>query len=222
MCMIGEITYIDDLQNFDQYNDDYVLQTKANLVEQSTVGFWEEVQFQQLENSDQPMHIYDDRGEENAENFEISEGYLPLCFASFQFLKEIFSKIRNQQSFSFDVEVEVDNELLEQVVNEKTSPEMVEEIVCDIESSLAPDLQPQNSIECQVADEGLEIETYDQTMQDDSVPLCFEAFQFLKQNFHNISKEKDGQAIECHAVSLKPMDTFQQSFKFFMTQQLMC
>ena len=97
------------------------------------VGLWkEEVQFQQLEYSDQPMHIYDDRDEENAENFEISEGSLPLFFASFHFLKENFSKIRNQQSFSFDFEVGEDNELLEKIVNKKPFPEMIEEIICDI------------------------------------------------------------------------------------------
>ena len=70
------------------------------------------------------MNICDDNDDENAKNFEISEGSLPLCFASFQFLRAIFSKTRNQQSFNFDVEVEVDNELLEQVVNEKPSPKM--------------------------------------------------------------------------------------------------
>ena len=52
MCMIDDITYIDDLPNFDQYDDDYVLQTEANIVEQSKFGLWEEVHFQQLENND--------------------------------------------------------------------------------------------------------------------------------------------------------------------------
>ena len=61
-------------------------------------------------------------------------------------------------------------------INDEHSPKLVEKIICDIESSLAPDLFPPNAIECQVADEGLEAETYDQMMQDDSVPLCFEAF----------------------------------------------
>ena len=40
--MSGDTTYNDDLPKFDQYDDDYVLQTEANLVEQSTVGIWEE------------------------------------------------------------------------------------------------------------------------------------------------------------------------------------
>ena len=60
-------------------------------------------------------------------------------------------------------------------INDEHSPKLVKKIICDIESSLAPDLQPSNAIECQVADEGLEVETHDQMMQDDSVPLCFKA-----------------------------------------------
>ena len=95
------------------------------------------------------------------------------------------------------------------IINDKPSPEMVEEIICDVESSLALDLQPPDSIEFQIANEGLEVETYDQMMQDDFVPLCFESFQFLKNNFHNISKGKDEQSVECHAVLLKSMDTLQ-------------
>ena len=47
MCMIGDITYIDDLPKFDQYDDDYIVQIEANPVEHSSVGLWEEeVQFQ--------------------------------------------------------------------------------------------------------------------------------------------------------------------------------
>ena len=76
-------------------------------------------------------------------------------------------------------------------IKDKPSHELVEEIICDIEASLALDLQPSSSIEFQIADEGLEAETYDQKLQDDSVPLCFETFQFLKKKFHNISKAKD-------------------------------
>ena len=88
-------------------------------------------------------------------------------------------------------------------VKDKPSHELVKEIIWDIEASLALDLQPPSSIEFQIAYEGLEAKTYDQMMQDDSVPLCFETFQFLKKSFHNISKEKDEQPVECHAVSLK-------------------
>lgn len=97
-------------------------------------------------------------------------------------------------------------------INDKTSPEMVEEIICHVESSLALDLQPPSSIEFQNADDGLEAETCDQMMQDDYVPLCFEEFQFLKEKFHSISKEKDEKPIESHAVPLELMENRLQYF----------
>ena len=124
-------------------------------------------------------------------NWEVSEGSLPLCFASIQFIKDNFRVIGNQQSLSFDVEVETDSEIFEQVANEKSSPEMTGEIISDTKPSLAPDLQPPNTIEGEIIDERLEAETYDLMMQEDSVPFCFEAFQFIKQNLRNISKGKD-------------------------------
>ena len=96
--------------------------------------------------------------------------------------------IRNQQSLSVDVEDETDNEILEQLV--------------------ASDLQPSNAIEGQITDEGVVAEIYELMMQENSVPFCFEAFQFLKQNPRNISKVKDEQPVGCHTVS---MDTLQQS-----------
>ena len=44
--MLDDVFYIDDLPKFDQYDDDYVLQTKANLADKSAAGLWkEEVHF---------------------------------------------------------------------------------------------------------------------------------------------------------------------------------
>ena len=37
ICLIGEIIYVDDSPNFDQSDDDDVLQTEANLTEPSAV-----------------------------------------------------------------------------------------------------------------------------------------------------------------------------------------
>ena len=114
------------------------------------------------------MHISYGSEEESAENLEVSEGSLPICFASFQFIRDNFYAIRNQQSLSFDIDNQEGNEILDQ-------------------DSSDPDLQPPNAIECQVADEYLEAGTYDQMMQDDSVPLCFESFHFLNGILHSIS-----------------------------------
>lgn len=45
---------------------------------------------------------------------EISEGSFPLCLASFQFIREIFKEIKNQQPLGIDIENQEDNENLNQ------------------------------------------------------------------------------------------------------------
>ena len=41
-CMLDDVLHTDDLPQFDQYDDDYVLQTEANLADKSTAILWEE------------------------------------------------------------------------------------------------------------------------------------------------------------------------------------
>lgn len=53
---------------------------------------------------------------------------------------------------------------------------MIDEIILDTKPSLAPYLQPPNTIEDQIIDEGMEAEIHDLMMQEDSVPFCFKAF----------------------------------------------
>jgi len=80
-CMLDDVFYTDDFPQFDQYDDDYVLQIEANLAEKSIASLWEEeVHFQQLKYSDHSMHISYDNDEESAANFEVSEGSLPFYF----------------------------------------------------------------------------------------------------------------------------------------------
>jgi len=94
--MLDDVFYTDDFPQFDQYDDDYVLQTEANFVDKSADNLWEEeVHFQQFEYSDQPMHINYGSEEESATNFELSEGSLPFCFASFQIIRDNFHSIKN-------------------------------------------------------------------------------------------------------------------------------
>lgn len=60
------------------------------------------------------------------------------------------------------------------------------------------------------------IEIPDQMTQESSIPLFFEAFQFSKEVFYNISKSKDEQPVEIYEVPLKPIcNRLQQSFQFF-------
>ena len=104
---------------------------------------------------------------DNQEDNEIFyQSSLSLCFSSFEKIKENYKQA---------------NKRVVNIIKDKPSHELVEEIFCDIEASLALDLQPPSSIEFQITYEGLEAETYDQMMQDDFVPLCFETFQFLKE-----------------------------------------
>ena len=93
--------------------------------------------------------------------------------------------VRNQQPLSFNVEDEIDNEILE---------------------------QPPNEIEGQIIDEGVEDEIHDLMMQENSIPFCFEAFHFIRQNLRKISQGKDEQLVGCHTVS---RDTVQQSSQVF-------
>ena len=58
----------------------------------------------------------------------------------------------------------------------------------------------------------MKAEIHDLMMQEDSVPFCFEEFQFIKQNLRNISQEKDEKPVGCHTVS---MYTSQQSSQVF-------
>ena len=46
-CMLHDVFYNDDFPKFDQYDDDYVLQTEASLVDKSATSLWnDEVHFQ--------------------------------------------------------------------------------------------------------------------------------------------------------------------------------
>ena len=111
--MIGEIIYVDDSPNFGQSDDDDVLQTEANLVEQSTFDLWDEVHYHHIESINQARQATYDTDDESLESLEVSEDSLNLFSTSLQSIRNNFHRIGNQQSFSFDVEVEEDDELLE-------------------------------------------------------------------------------------------------------------
>jgi len=171
-CMLDDVFYTNDLPQFDQYDDNYVLQTEANIADKSAARLWaEEVHFQQLEYNVQPSHINYDSDEESASKFEVSEGSLPFCFDSFQFITDNYHAIRNQMSTSLDL-----NHL-----------ENNENFVQDFSYS---ELHPPKAIDCQVAAEDLEVHTHDLMIQGDSVPFCFESFQFLKGRLRSKSSNE--------------------------------
>lgn len=51
-------------------------------------------------------------------------------------------------------------------------------------------MQPLKAIDCQVVDEDMEASTYDQMIQDDSLPLFFESFHFLKGKLYSKSSNE--------------------------------
>ena len=60
----------------------------------------------------------------------------------------------------------------------------------------------------------MEAGTYDQMIQDDSVPFCFESFQFLKGKLH--SKSSNEQLVENHVISSETIENgLQQYFQVF-------
>ena len=60
----------------------------------------------------------------------------------------------------------------------------------------------------------MEAITYDQMIQDDSLPLCFESFQFLKEMWYKIFKEKEEKLVEIYEVPFEHIcNKLQQSFQ---------
>jgi len=106
------------------------------------------------------MHINYDGNEENAENCQVSEISLPLCLASFQYMRENYKKVFNSRNGEF-------------------SDESVEDIIWDMEVVLNMESQPLSRIDFQTTDE---------LMHHNCVPLIFGSFNFLKKNDASIPK----------------------------------
>jgi len=188
LCEYDNISSFSTLPKYDQYDDDYVPQIQINLTEESeTILGKRKVQIQQLESSDRLVHFSYEEEEESVENFETSEGTLPFCFESFQFIRDNYHAIRNQVSTSFDIDHLEDTQIFAQ-------------------NSSPLDLQPQNAAQYQIAEENLEATTYDQKIQVDSLPLCFESSELFK--------EKEEQHVHIYQVPSKPIcNKLQESFQ---------
>ena len=60
----------------------------------------------------------------------------------------------------------------------------------------------------------MEVGTY--ARQDDSIPFCFESFQFLKRKLYSTSSVKNEQHVGNHVITLEPIENgLQQSFQVF-------
>ena len=96
---------------------------------------------------------------------------MPLCFSSFQILRENYKQV-------FDSK------------DEQCSNHSVEDVIDDMEVVLDPELQPLSYIDFQFLDESLEPEKEYELIQNNSVPLRFNSFQFLNKNIEYVLKDK--------------------------------
>jgi hypothetical protein len=80
MCMFDDICFMDDLPNYDKYDENY---NKVNSSKPSTTYCWEEKDQLQLKYDSQPVHVNYENKVQNAENIRVSGKALPLCFSSF-------------------------------------------------------------------------------------------------------------------------------------------
>jgi hypothetical protein len=94
MCMFDDISFMDDLPKYDNYDENY---TKVNSSKKSTTYFWKEEDQLQIKHDNEPLHNNHDSKEENAENLRVREKSVPLCFSSFQFLRENYKQVVNSR-----------------------------------------------------------------------------------------------------------------------------
>ena len=130
MCMIDDLSYLDNLPKYDQYDDDYVFEIDVDYSKQPMACLLEKEAQLQIKYDNQPLHNNYDSNEENAANLRVSERSMPLCFSSFQILRENNKKIVNNR----------DGECYE---------ELVGDVIDDIEFVLDPNLQPLSDIDFQ-------------------------------------------------------------------------
>jgi hypothetical protein len=157
--MFDEISFRDDLPKHDQYDEDY---TKMDFRKQLAAYCWEEEDQLQLKYGNKPVHIHYDNNEKNAENFRVRETYFPVCFSSFQFLRENYKQAVNN-------------------TNGECSDKSIEDVIDDMQAILDPNLQPLSYIYLQKEYE---------LMHYNSIPLTFNSFQLLKKNSNHVMDDK--------------------------------
>jgi hypothetical protein len=189
MCMFDDIPYLDNLPKYDQYDDDHEAEIDVDCSKQSATCCWQEKDHLQFRYDNQPLHNSHDSDEEETKNFRVREKSLPLCFSSFQFLRGNCKQVVNSREGEF-------------------SDQLGEDVIVDVEVVLNPELQPFTYFDFQISDERLKPEANYELIHNNSVPLCFNSFQFLKKNLEYMLKDK---YTENQEVSVEPM---QQSVQF--------
>jgi hypothetical protein len=87
---------------------------------------------------------------------------------------------------------------------------LVEDAIKDVEVVLNPELQPFTYFDFQISNESLKPETNYELIQNNSVPLCFNSFQILKETLEQVLKDK---YIKSQEISFESMQQSCQSFQ---------
>jgi hypothetical protein len=79
----------------------------------------------------------------------------------------------------------------------------------DVKAILNPEWQPFTYFDFQISDERLKREANSELIQNNSVPLCFDSFQILKETLGQVMKDK---YIKGQEISFESMQQSCQSF----------
>jgi hypothetical protein len=191
ICMFNGISSMDDLPKCDQYDDDHEAEIEVDCSKKSAACHWQEGDHLQFRCDNQPLHNSHDSDEEETENFRVREKSLPLCFSSFQFLR------RNCRRVGIGKEG-------------GCSDQLGEDASADVEVVLNPKLQHFTYSDFQIPNESLKPETNCELIQNNSVPLCFNSFQILKETLGQELKDK---YIKGQEISFESMQQSCQSFQ---------
>jgi hypothetical protein len=171
MCMFDDIPYLDYPPKCDQYDDEHGVEIEVDFSKKSTACHCQEEDHLQFRYDNQPLHNSHDNDEEKTKNFRVREKYLPLCFSSFQFLRANCKQVVNSREGEF-------------------SDQLGEDVRVDVEAVLNPELQHFTYSDFQIPNERLKPETNYELIQNNSVPLCFNSFQILKETLGQVLKDK--------------------------------
>jgi hypothetical protein len=177
MCMFDDFPFMDDLP---KYDEDYI---QMDFPKKSTTYCWEEDDQLQFKQENQSVHRNHDNKDKNAGSVRVSVQILPLCFSSFQFLRENYEKVVNSEE-------------------EKPSNEIVKDVIDDKEAILDLELESPSSPDFQAPDESFEPKEKSESMECNSVPLVFDSFQILKEILEQRLKGiyLESQEISCESM----------------------
>jgi hypothetical protein len=189
--MFNGISSMDDLPKCNQYEDDHGAEIEVVCSKRPAACHWQEEDNLWFIYDNQPLHKSHDNDKECAENVRVSEDTLPLCCSSFQFLKRNSRPIVNSEDIN-------------------SSDQSIDDAIKDMEAVLNPEPQHLPYFDFQISDERLKPEANSELIQNNSVPLCFDSFQFLKKNLEYMLKDK---YIENQEVAVEPMRQSVQCFQ---------